>query len=418
MHPVALASGQLPHFLLLVRPLEVELGDVRPALHLAPAQFHLVLAAADFLPHGLGGIEGVPRLVHIAQHHGLAHAQGAAVGPFGAGDHAQQGRLAGAVGADDADDAAGRQAEAQVLDQQRLAVPLAQMLGLDRQVAEPGTRRNDDLGGSQLLLRGLGEQGLVGRDSRLALGLAGAGRRPDPFQFALEDPLAGALLTFLLGQAFLFLFQPRGVVALVGDAAATVQFQDPPRDVVEEVAVVGDDHYRALVLLEEAFQPGYGLRVQVVGGLVQEQDTGTLEQQPAQRHPAPLAAGDRGHVGVPGRTAQGVHGDLQGALQLPAAGGVYAFLQLPLFGQQGGHRVVVHGLGETGADLVEAVEQRLGFAQPLHDVAFHVLGRVQPGLLFQVSHAHAFGGPRLAAEIRVQAGHDLEQRRLARAVHP
>jgi hypothetical protein len=45
----------------------------------------------------------------------------AAVGLLLAGDHAEQRRLAGAVRADDADDAARRQLEAEVVDQQPVA---------------------------------------------------------------------------------------------------------------------------------------------------------------------------------------------------------------------------------------------------------------------------------------------------------
>ena len=58
----------------------------------------------------------------------------------------------------------------------------------------------------------------------------------------------------------------------------------------------------------------------------------------------------------------------------------------------------------------------LGFAHPVGDVAEHVLGRVELGLLGQVADGEAGGEPGLAGEAVVLAGHDLEQRRLARAV--
>ena len=68
------------------------------------------------------------------------------VGLLLAGDHAEERGLAGAVGADDADDAAAREAEREVLDQQPVAVALAQVLGLDHDVAQPRAGRDDDLG--------------------------------------------------------------------------------------------------------------------------------------------------------------------------------------------------------------------------------------------------------------------------------
>jgi hypothetical protein len=54
--------------------------------------------------------------------------------------------------------------------------------------------------------------------------------------------------------------------------------------------VTGDDG--ALVFLQVVLQPRHGLGVEVVGGLVEQQDVGLLQQQPAERHAAPLAAGE------------------------------------------------------------------------------------------------------------------------------
>ena len=68
------------------------------------------------------------------------------------------------------------------------------------------------------------------------------------------------------------LFQPGGIIALVGDAAAAIEFQDPAGDVVQEVPVVGDDQDRALVVDQVLLQPGDGFRIQVVGRFVEEGD--------------------------------------------------------------------------------------------------------------------------------------------------
>ena len=86
----------------------------------------------------------------------------------------------------------------------------------------------------------------------------------------------------LLREPLLLLLEPGRIIALVGDALAAVQFEDPARHVVEEVAVVGHDQDGAGIFAQMAFEPGHGLGVEMVGGLV--------EQQPAQRHTAPLAA--------------------------------------------------------------------------------------------------------------------------------
>src|SRR5690606_341337 len=96
----------------------------------------------------------------------------------------------------------------------------------------------------------LREQLLIGRDAGLLFGLAGARAGGDPLLLALEGPLAGLLLALLLLQPLALLLEPAGVVALIGDAAAAIELQDPAGDIVEEVAVVGDGHDGAFVLLE------------------------------------------------------------------------------------------------------------------------------------------------------------------------
>ena len=220
----------------------------------------------------------------------------AGVGLLAAGDHLEQRRLAGAVGADDADDAGAGKREREVLDQQTIAEALAQPVDLDDGVAEPRAGRDGDL---QLLVVGsaglrLGLQLLVGGEARLALGLAGLRRHADPLQLAFEGATAGDVRPLLAGEAFLLLLQPRAVVARERDAAAAIELEDPLGDVVEEVAVVGDRHDRAGVVLQELLEPVDALGVEVVGRLVEQQQVGAAEQQPAQRDAAPLAAGQRG----------------------------------------------------------------------------------------------------------------------------
>ncbi len=145
MHAVALAARKVADFLLLVGALEIEAGDVRPGVHLALAHLERVVAAGDFLVDRVGRRESIAVLVDVAQLDGRADANLAAVGLLLADDHAKQRGLADAVGADDAHDAAGRQAEAEVVDQQLVAITLGEVLGLDHQVAQVLARRDLDL---------------------------------------------------------------------------------------------------------------------------------------------------------------------------------------------------------------------------------------------------------------------------------
>ena len=112
----------------------------------------------------------------------------------------------------------------------------------------------------------------------------------DPLLLGGQRPLPGALLLLFLLQPLALLLQPGGVIALERVAAAALDLEDPVGDVVEEVAVVGDDHHRAREVAQRALEPGDALGVEVVGRLVEQQQVGLLEQQPAQRDAAPLAA--------------------------------------------------------------------------------------------------------------------------------
>ncbi len=258
----------------------------------------------------------------------LADLDGALVGLLLAGDHAEQRGLAGAVGTDDAHDAARRQLEGEIVDQEIVAEALGQALEVDHVLAEPLRHRDDDLGGLDAAVGGLLQQFLVALIARLGFGLAGARAGRDPFVLALEGAPARLLLAALLHQPLLLLLEPGGIVALVGNAAAAVELEDPAGDVVEEVAVVGDDQDRARIFAQVAFEPGDRFGVEMVGGLVEQQQLGLLQQQPAKRDPAPLAARELGHIGVVGGAAQRVHGEIDLGIEIPQALGLDLVLQL------------------------------------------------------------------------------------------
>lgn len=74
--------------------------------------------------------------------------------------------------------------------------------------------------------------------------------------------------------AFLLLFEPRGVVDLAGDAVAAAEFEDPACDVIEEIPVVGDGDDGAFVVAQVMFEPRQGFGVEVVGGFVEQENIG------------------------------------------------------------------------------------------------------------------------------------------------
>jgi hypothetical protein len=108
--------------------------------------------------------------------HGLADADFAAVRLLLAGDHAEERRLAGAVRADHADDAAGRQLELKTLDQDAIAIALGELLGVDDVLAEALAGRDDDLRIAGAAVVGGLDQLVLGAEARLRFCLPRLGR--------------------------------------------------------------------------------------------------------------------------------------------------------------------------------------------------------------------------------------------------
>jgi hypothetical protein len=197
---------------------------------------------------------------------------------------------------------------------------------------------------------------------------------------------------------------------------APVELEDPLGDVVQEVAVVGDRQDRARVALEVPLQPLDRLGVEVVGRLVEQQERRLLEQQLAQRHPAALTTGEGVDDRVGRRAAQRVHRLVQPAVEVPHVRRVELALQ--------GAGLVVE-LVEVG---VRVTHRHVEVVEPLH-----LRLELADGLLDVLEDGPALGQRRLLLEhpdrgvgvddgvavVRVlEPRHDLQERRLARAVGP
>ena len=289
------------------------------------------------------------------------------------------------------------------------------MVGLDHDIAEAGARRDLDLVEVELagLLRLRGHL-LVALETRLTLRLAGTRAGAHPVELVSEALLELGVALALDLQASRLLLQVDGVVALVGVRVAAVELKDPLGDVVEEVAIVGDGDDGAGVLLEVLLEPLHALGVEVVGRLVEQEQVGLLQEQLAQRHTTLLATGEHAHVGIGRGAAQGVHRLLELRVEVPGIAVVDLLLELAHFRHQGVE--VRIGIGHLGRDVVEAVDHGLGLRHALLDVFQDGLGLVEHGLLHEDAHGEARGENRVAIGHLVDAGHDLEERGLARAV--
>ena len=255
MDAIAFTTRQHANLFLLIRATEVEATHVGARRRLVVADLYQVLIARDFLPHGLAVVEAVARLVHGRQLDCGAERDAATVGLLRACDHAKQCCLARAVCTDHTHDAARRQHEAQIVDQQFIVIAFPEVFDFDNDVAQPRAGRYVNLVGLiTFLVTGRGQFRKLAQ-SRLGLCLTSLRIRAHPLKFGCHRLLACFFGRFFVGQAFFFLFQPVRVVAFVGNAVATIQFENPAGYVVEEVAIMCDGDNRTRVFVEEAFQP-------------------------------------------------------------------------------------------------------------------------------------------------------------------
>ena len=167
------------------------------------------------------------------------------------------------------------------------------------------------------------------------------------------------------------------------------------------------------------FEPVDRLGVEVVGRLVEQQHIGLLEQQAAKSHAATLATREGVDLLVVGRALKGIHSALQFGVDIPGIGGVERILQLGLTLDEFVHLVGVlkHvGVGEGGIHLVEFSQQVHYWLHAFaHNLDYGLPG-VELRLLLQVAYRISGGKDHLALIIFVDAGDNLQQRRLTRAV--
>ncbi len=83
---------------------------------------------------------------------------------------------------------------------------------------------------------------------------------------------------------------PEVIVSDIDLDFAIIDIRHMSADLVQEMAVMGDDDHCVLEAGEKILQPGDGLQVELVGGFVQKQDIRVAEQGLGQQHPHLVAA--------------------------------------------------------------------------------------------------------------------------------
>ncbi len=138
-----------------------------------------------------------------------------------------------------------------------------------------------------------------------------------------------------------FAFGPPGEIGVVATvvhvAASAVELEHAGAHPIEKMAVVGDHDQTASIRGQSVLEPGDGIDVEVVRGLVEDEQIALDHEGAGQRHPLGLTARQRRGVGVD----QGPHAHL-----------VEHRLGLPGLGRRG-HDRVDHPAGRKGRVLVE-----------------------------------------------------------------
>ncbi|CAN3960960.1 Ribonuclease Z, partial [Dysosmobacter welbionis] len=102
---------------------------------------------------------------------------------------------------------------------------------------------------------------------------------------------SGGLLRLLLSLHLPVLGKAAGIIR----DGAIRQLPDPGGEAVDEVPVMADKQQRAVVGLHRLLDPLPGVDVQMVGGLVQDQEVDLVIHQHAQPQAALLPAGEHRH---------------------------------------------------------------------------------------------------------------------------
>ena len=204
------------------------------------------------------------------------------------------------------------------------------------------------------------------------------------------------------------------IIAGIDADLAIIQISHMRADAVQEVAIVGNDDHRAPAGIDDLFQPADGVDIEIVGGLIEEQDVRIGKQCLRQQHPQLESRGD------------GVHESLvlgqryaYSQQQFPSAGLRRVSVEFGEAGFQfGGPHVVILGGIRVGVDGVPFLLHLPQLAVPHHDGIDH--RAILKGELILTQLAHSFA--RIDADVSGSgfeiASQDLHEGGFAAAVGP
>ncbi len=365
-------------------------------------------------------------LVEVADAEVLAHADAAGGGFHPAEGQLDQGRLARAVGAGDAEPLAAQDIERQTLEQRQAVEGFGQALAAEDQVARFIGLAEGEADGL-LAGRPVEEIGVL-LEQAVEAGLAAAGGAAHAFLVLVAgDEVARALdhldpsdvLPLLLEPDGLFRLDVVAVVARPDPGLVVFDLDDFAGDPVQQVAVMADNDGGSAMICEESLQPLGRLQVQVVRRLVKQQQVGLEHEHLGQAQPGQLPAAQGGRLDVVQRRRkiEGRQGDLDARLVLISAGELEFVAQavvLPHLGPELRARQAFH--------LVRGVVNRLLELEQVLHAGVHLLQdrpcAAESSFLGQITDPQPLLPDHLA-HVRTDLARDQsENGRFARAVRP
>ena len=347
LQATALATGEFVDIVLLLKRSEHEmLQELHGGEVLASAQVHI-------LRHTVHGIYHLHVLVHlhgflaeVAKLHRFAYDEAPRIWSHKSQKQFQEGALARTVVAHDSHLLIAREVVVEVLQYNQFFPTLACREGLAHVLCLEYLA--SDIGAvylqAQFVLLNMA-LGLLLQfvESLLAVsGLVAAclRRGAHPLQFGAVEVVGTRYLGTCIVYALLAFLQIVGIVATVGVERLVVHLQDDVAHAVQEIAVVGDHEQRYALATQIALEPLYHLQVEMVGGLVQDEQVGVLQEHVGQRHALNLSAGEYAHLAAGVAYLQFAQDLLASYLQVKCLLSVVAVLAgMPEAGIHHGHPV-------------------------------------------------------------------------------
>jgi len=193
---------------------------------------------------------------------------------------------------------------------------------------------------------------------------------------------------------------------------AAIQFQYAVGEALQEGAVVGDEQHGAAEVADEAFQPFDAGDVEVVGGLIEQQQVGFLDQGLGEQHAALRAAGEFTRLAF-GVEFQACDDFIDAAGHVPTVAGFQLVLQ---------HGEPLHGLlvavFKTGDDGVVFEQDVVQVAEALQHHVVHGGIGFHAWVLLQIRRFRTGCKAHVAFVRALFAGEDAKQGGLALAIAP